>query len=368
MPPISTPEAKRRTTRVTHAAPIAIRWLDADAKAHIEKTATVSINCHGFRFIFRERLRPNWGIELHLAKNNGDKDAFSIAYLARVRWVRRSRRLDGSYHIGAELASPGNIWAIEEVPEDWAAFSPLAEEDLARFLADVDRILRSANTTSCHWLFGVDHEASRHEVKRRFYQLARRFHPDHHMDRPDLTPRLLKVMDILTTAYKTLSDDAVKKENTVLSVREAPADAPDSAALAEQYLEEAQACLAEENYAGTILWLHRAVAVEPDRSDYRTMLGRCLAAIPEYRREATEQFEMAIRLDPQNLDAHLFYGELLELIKHRGHARIHYLRVLELDPNHSEARARLSRLDSAGLRRHFPLPSLLERITGRRAR
>ena len=72
----------------------------------------------------------------------------------------------------------------------------------------------------------------------------------------------------------------------------------DSRNMTQSYLEKAQECMAEKNFAGCILWLHRAIESEPDSSSHRAMLGRCLSAIPEYRREAVEQFEMAIELDP----------------------------------------------------------------------
>jgi tetratricopeptide (TPR) repeat protein len=122
--------------------------------------------------------------------------------------------------------------------------------------------------------------------------------------------------------------------------------------------------MAEKNFAGCILWLHRVIENEPNSSSHRAMLGRCLSAIPEYRREAVEQFEMAIELDPRNLTAHLHYGELLEELKLPARARSHYLRVLELDANHWGARERLNRLNLTAPRASSG-PSLLRRLTGR---
>jgi len=130
-------------------------------------------------------------------------------------------------------------------------------------------------------------------------------------------------------------------------------------------LEKAQECIVERNIAGSILWLHHAIEAEPNSSSHRAMLGRCLSTIPEYRREAVEQFEMAIDLDPRNLAAHLDYGELLESLKVPWRARFHYLRALEIDPNHKGARERLNRL-GAGMPRTSSKSSLLGRLTGRR--
>ena len=205
----------------------------------------------------------------------------------------------------------------------------------------------------------------RAEVKRHFYKLARRFHPDYHMDHPEWTPRLSTLMKGFTAAYKTLSDNEAKKAYDLLLARGLGDPSPDPRKQASDYLIKAQECMLEKNFAGCILWLHRAIECEPDSSSHRAMLGRCLSAIPEYRKEAVEQFELAIQLDPRNLTAHFHYGELLEHLKAHWRAQSHYMRVLELDASHREAREHLSRL---GVRapRAASKKSLLGRLTGRR--
>jgi len=226
-------------------------------------------------------------------------------------------------------------------------------------------MLHSVRTDTYYRLLDVDPTTPRSEVKRRFYQLASRFHPDHHMDHPEWTPRLLALMDGLTTAYKTLSDDETKREYDVLIAPRSAEEPSDSREVTQGYLDKAQECMAEKNFAGCILWLHRAIESEPNSSSHRAMLGRCLSAIPEYRREAIEQFEMAIEIDPRNLTAHFHYGELLEELRVPWQAQAHYLRVLELDANHRDARERLRRL-GAGMPRASARSSLLGRLTGRR--
>ena len=178
----------------------------------VEEATTLSINCHGFRYFAKQRPQKNAALTFQITDNKEDNKATPRAYPGRVAWVRKSHRLEGLYLVGVELGIPLNIWDMDEVPEDWAAFSPPKKEDPAAFLADIDRILHTVQTTSYYQLLNVEPNAPRSEVKSHFYQLARRFHPDHHMDHPEWTPRLLALMDGLTAAYKTLSDDKTKKE------------------------------------------------------------------------------------------------------------------------------------------------------------
>jgi len=351
--------------RIAHTVPLVVTWVDKHAGPVVEEVATVSISCHGFRYFAKHRPPKNTSLTFQIAANKEDMQSVSQSYPGRVAWVRKSPRLEGLFLVGIEFGIPLNIWNVEEVPEDWAVFSPPPKEDPATFLAEVDRILHFARTATYYQLLDVEPSAPRSEVKKRFYQLARRFHPDHHMDRPEWTPRLLAAMAGLTTAYKTLSDGKTRKEYDLLLKYRPHVELSDSRSITQGYLEKAQECMAEKNFAGCILWLHRAIENEPNSSSHRAMLGRCLSSIPEYRKEAIEQFEMAIDLDPGNLTAHLHYGELLEMLNVPWRARSHYLRVLELDSNHWDARDRVNRL-GASTPRASSRTSLLNRLTGRR--
>jgi curved DNA-binding protein CbpA len=365
IPPISTSGAKRRSTRIAIPLPLLVTGINRREVCFAEKIETVSINCHGFHYFSGQCLLKNSVVYAQIVLNNKDIVATSPTYRGRVAWIRKSSRLRGMYLVGVEFETPQNIWNVDRFPDDWVAFSPPMKEDPASFLAEVDRILHSVAAATHYQLLGVEPGTPHSEVKRHFYQLARKFHPDHHMDHPEWTPRLLLLMDSLATAYRTLSDDELKKaydSRLAHSIEEVPLS---SGKLAQGFLDKALECMAEKNFSGCILWLHRAIEYEPNRSSHRAMLGRCLSAIPEYHREAVEQFEKAIELDPRNLTAHLHYGELLEQLRAPWKARFHYARALEIDPRNGEALSRLNRL-GAGMPRSSSKISLLERLTGRR--
>jgi tetratricopeptide (TPR) repeat protein len=363
-PPIKATDAKRRSTRVTHAVPLVISWSETQENTHVEETSTLSINCHGCRYFSRHRPKKGAKIRVQVAEKK-EVDSSSSQHLeARVAWIRKSRRLDGYYQVGVEFETPQNIWPVEQAPEDWESFSPQVQEDPAPLMAEVERLLEFANSGTHYQLLDVQADTPSHEVKSRFYRLARRFHPDHHMDHPEWIPQLVTLMDALTNAYKVLSDDEAKAQYDA-NLRRISERQSESKRLAQEYLDNARECLAEQNYIGSILWLRRAIENEPNSSSYRAMLGLSLAHLPEYRREAVEQFEIAFELDPSNLTAHLYYARMLEKMNLPWRARPHYIRVLELDINHVEARERLNRLDAAAPRL-ASRPSLLGRLTGRR--
>jgi curved DNA-binding protein CbpA len=366
VPRIAANSPGRRSTRIDRAVPLSITWQDASGNSFSEETFTSSINCHGCRCNSRFRVRKNAKITVQVDVTGGNSSDAERSFPARVAWIEVLRPLAGLYRVGIEFATPQDHWRVGDAPEDWNRFSSTDQDDPVSLLNEVERLLQFARVGAHYQILGLQPDTTRLEVKRRFYQLARRFHPDRHMDHPSWAPRLLLLMNSITTAYKTLSADGAKKaydsDTGATEVGQAGAVAR---LLARECLEKAQECVAAKNYVGSILWLHRAIEAEPQSSRYRTMLGRSLAAIPEYRHEAVEQYEKALRLDPRNVSAHFQYAQLLEQLKFPLRARPHYLRVLELDPRHRQARQRLNDLDVANPRSVLR-SALLNRLKSRR--
>ena len=230
--------------------------------------------------------------------------------------------------------------------------------------SEVDRLLHFARAGTYYELLGVQPDTPRPAMKQRFYHLASRFHPDHHMDHPERTARLLVLMDALNTAYRTLSDDKSKRRYDSCLVQAPAQESLEPQRIVQECLAKAMECLAVKNYIGSIIWLHRVIEAEPYSSSYRAMLGSSLAAVPEYRQEAVEQFQKAIELDPLDVAAHFQYAQLLEHMELPSLARLHYVHILELDANHREARERLKRLDT-GATRSSSRSSLLGRLASR---
>jgi hypothetical protein len=324
---------------------LVISWRDLDGKSLREETATLSINCHGCRYFSRHRLGQNTKIIVQASVPGANSAPEEQGLSARVAWTQKSRRLAGMYQVGVEFESPQDLWHIEEIPEDWNSFFPPAKEDLASFLTEIEKLLQLGHAGMHGELLGVRADTPRVEIRRKFYRMARRFHPDRHMDHPEWIPRLLQLMESLNVAYKSLAGDGGRKSQESAAMDSSVASQSGQQELAQDCLRHAEQCLAAKNYAGSILWLRRAIESEPHCSSHRALLGRSLAAVPEYRHEAVEQFEIALDLDPLNVDAHFQYAQLLERMNFSWRARSHYARILELDAFHAQARERLSQID-----------------------
>jgi hypothetical protein len=359
--------AKRRSTRLALAIPVTVSWLGPQTEPLLEKTATVSINCHGCQYFSRFAPQRNSKLTVQVLHNKEVGESTEVQLRARVAWSRKSRRLAGLSQVGVEFDTPQNLWKVADPPEDWGFFSPGTKVEPASLLAEVRRLLHLARTGTHYQLLGLQPHPDPAEVRRRFHLLARKFHPDLHMNLPEFAPLLQALMDALTTAYKVLLSDESKARYDAEALPQPGQEHREPDRWARQCLEKVRECLVQKNCIGSILWLRRAIENEPHCSSHRAMLAQSLAQFPEYRQEAVEQFEKAIELDSSNLTAHLLYARMLEKMLVAWRARPHYIRVLELDRNHQEARARLNLLDAAAPRRVLR-SSFLGRLTNRLSR
>lgn len=244
------------------------------------------------------------------------------------------------------------------------------EPEHSDFEAEMQKLLEVCDTGTYYQLLGASANTPGQQIRANYYKLARKFHPDRHMGRADWIDPLQKLMHSLNTAYRTLTDEKAKKEyddrlakagTFTLGVSKS-----EQQQSADECLEEAKRCLRARNYAGSIPWLRKCVEIAPNESKYRAILARSLAAVPQYRREAVEHFEAAIRLDPWNTSAYLQFAELYEEMELPWRARPLYEKILDIDPEHSKARERLRQINAKEGKKDEKSPTFIGRILGRK--
>jgi len=224
---------------------------------------------------------------------------------------------------------------------DRAALKPSVHADVLE--EELQRYLTLARTGTLYQILGITSEASKAQVKQGFYLLARKFHPDRHMNRPAWKGPLQQLMGAATEAYETLSDDEQRFE---YNRRLASGPRTESHETAEECAKIAAACLRDQNVGGYIFWMRKCVHNAPTVAKYRAALASGLMRNEGQRLEAAQQFEKAIELDPFNISAYLQFGALYEAMRLPWRARALYCRILEIDSTHAIAKERLTSLPS----------------------
>lgn len=290
-------------------------------------------------------VAPEKGMGIKFVQMRGE-DRSRLSQFLNMQMKSGKIEVDGSTTESSPLA-PTDVISSEknaELPNVLACESTsktTAEADISE--EELQRCLTLARTGTHYHLLGIVDGSSKEQVKQGFYQLARKFHPDRHMNRPDWKERLQQLMGAATEAYETLSDD---EERFGYDKRLASAKPTESQETVEESVKIAAACLRDQNVPGYIFWMQKCVENAPTVAKYRVSLAMALMLNERQCWEAVQQFEKAIELDPFNTAAYLEFGALYEQMLLPRRACGLYSKILELDSTHAVAKERLASLQA----------------------
>lgn len=113
----------RRSTRIEKQIHAVISGLDASRAPYQEKISTISISCHGCRYLSRNRVLAGdlTTLEVFQLAPRGARFPIQTAN-ARVRSAKQFAGDATLVDVAVELENPRDIWGIPSPPEDWAEF------------------------------------------------------------------------------------------------------------------------------------------------------------------------------------------------------------------------------------------------------
>jgi curved DNA-binding protein CbpA len=267
-----------------------------------------------------------------------------------------------------------------EAPEASATREPEGDQR-----GSVEELFALARGATHYDVLGVARSSSPEEVKRVYYSLARRFHPDRF--RRDADESMRQQIDTafakVAQAYEILKDAGLRAAYDLkLSKQRAPASRPRSSDDAAQAARDedstakhnpaaetsardsepdsAQPRHAEEKFQDGVAALERnylplarkllgeAARLMPQQARYRAYFGRALASDKATRRQAEAELQTAIALDAGNASYHAMLAELYLDVGLRRKAEGELERALSLDSKHAPARRLLEELRRAG--------------------
>ena len=231
------------------------------------------------------------------------------------------------------------------------AISPRREEAAQlRFERELRHLIELTGKGTYYQLLGVTSESPGSEVKKSYYSLARKFHPDNHVRNRELITPVKDLMVIITEAYKTLGNEekraAYDKRLAATGGFRMHREKTGTEESVEEWFKRANECLRAKNFVGSVVWLRKCVEAAPEQALYSAVLARSLGTLPQYQNEAIERFQKAIDLDPWREPVYVQFAELFEKMQLPGRARAVYSKLLEINPTHAKACERLAALEA----------------------
>lgn len=230
-----------------------------------------------------------------------------------------------------------------------AATGPAAAEAPAS-IDDVLSLREKLASRNFYQILRVSRTASGEEVKKAYFQMARRLHPDRF--NADMAKEYKKqideVFDAITTAYRTLSNKALRTAYDSKSGSPAQEDAQSAGRLAEIKFRQGKTLYSQERYEEAISYLREAIRDRKDKGDYYLLLAMAEAKVPGYVRKAEEDFLKAISMEPWNPEGYLGLGMLYRKEGLHTKALKQFEKAVEADPEHLAAREAYEELSGKG--------------------
>jgi hypothetical protein len=109
----------RRSTRIERAIPITITGVDAWRGPYVEDVSTVNVSAHGCNYHTAHQVLNGSLVVIEL-KDSQQKASRSAR--GRVKYVKRPEAFGQPFQTAIEFEDPGNVWGIDDPPQDWQAW------------------------------------------------------------------------------------------------------------------------------------------------------------------------------------------------------------------------------------------------------
>ncbi len=218
-------------------------------------------------------------------------------------------------------------------------------EEMENRLEELKEIKASLKTKSFYELLGVNRTATEEEIKRAYFNLARKYHPDRFNQQVKDTSLINEVFNSLTDAYRILIDPQKRKEYDSQLDTGSQDSTEDQAKKADIKFRQGRTLFNQGMYEEAIIFLEEAIRLRREKADYFLLLAMAESKLDAYKKKAEQDFLRAIELQPWNADAYLGLGMIYMNEGLKITARKQLEKALEIDPERQQARSLLAELD-----------------------
>jgi len=193
-------------------------------------------------------------------------------------------------------------------------------------------------------ILGIAPDAPEEEIKKAYFRLARKFHPDlfgRHLA-PENKAQIDDLFDTITKAYRTLTRDKVKIPAASPPPKSAsPARNEEKAANPETLFRQGKTLFNQGRIEEAIGMLEEAARQKNDKGDYFLLLALAQSRVPSLSKKAEKNFLRAVELESWNPEGLVGLGLLYKREGLMSRAKKNFERALEVDAEHKIARQEL---------------------------
>lgn len=255
-------------------------------------------------------------------------------------------------------------------PQPDSAPAPQRNPELeAAERGQIQEVYRRLSLMDYYMLLEVDKRSSDEEIKKSYFALAKKYHPDRSAARhlKDLKPAMEAIFAQINKGYEVLKDPDRRKQydqsgsrSPVEEQREGVSKETDEQ-IADRNFRMSKTLYDQRKYAEAIVLLKQSIRLNPAKGNYHFLLANALTKNGN-RREAEETYLKAIELDRFNSDIYVSLGLLYKASNMLKRAEGMFNRALQLNDNHPVALRELQsmRPEDKGLMKFLKKASKLQ--------
>lgn len=223
-----------------------------------------------------------------------------------------------------------------------AGGTPLSAELEAR-LQEALELRKRLPEMDDYKILGVPSHADETEIKKAYFLLARKFHPD--LFGRDLAPefkgQIDDVFDFITKAYRTLLSKEPKEAASPKPAGAKGEVEKDRSKNAEIRYRQGKTLFNQNRFEEAVGLMEEAVRLKGDKGDYYLLLALAQSNIPALGKKAEKSYLKAIELEPWNPEGLVGLGLLYKKEGLLARAKKQFEKAVEVDPEHKTARHEL---------------------------
>ncbi|MBN1940462.1 MAG: DnaJ domain-containing protein [Candidatus Aminicenantes bacterium] len=236
--------------------------------------------------------------------------------------------------------------AAEPLRPASAPAADAAAREINETIAEAIDLRKRMGNLDHYQLFGIPSSAGEAEVKKAYFKLARKFHPDRFgrsLD-PQLKVQIDELFDRITKSYKALTTPGAA---AVPPEPPPPADEAekDPGRNADTRFRQGKTLYSQARYEEAIQYLEEAVRMNDNKGDYFLLLALAQSKVRGFSKKAEKNFLRAIELEPWNPEGIVGLGLLYKKEGMTTRARKQFERAVEIEPNHQAAKSELELID-----------------------